>query len=92
MAGAFFILLWVQDELSFDRFHANAATLYRVEQDHSSPEGTNHTWDTPFPMGPALKDEVPEIEDFTRIQPLGEMLFRQGENAFPNFSGCSPFR
>ena len=81
-ACTLFILLWVQSELSFDRFHAQAANLYRVEQDQDSPEGTNHIWYTPFPMGPALKDEIPQIEDFTRIQELGDMLFRRGENAF----------
>jgi putative ABC transport system permease protein len=82
LAGTLFILLWVQFELSFDRFHADAATLYLVKEDQDSPGGTEHLWNTPFPMGPALKDEVPEIEDFTRLQSLGNMLFRQGENAF----------
>jgi hypothetical protein len=39
MACSLFILLWVQDELSFDRFHANAKTLYRVEQDQKFSQG-----------------------------------------------------
>jgi putative ABC transport system permease protein len=81
MTGALFILLWVQFELSFDRFHANAASLYRVEQDQDFSGKTNHISDTPFPLGPALKNEAPEIEDFARVLPLGEMLFRQGEKA-----------
>lgn len=31
MACCIFLLLWVQDELSFDRFHKNAACIFRVE-------------------------------------------------------------
>jgi putative ABC transport system permease protein len=82
LTSALFILLWIQDELSYDRFHANAPTLFRVEQDQASPQGTFHVLSTPFPLGLALIAEIPEIEDFARIMPLGNLLFRQGENAF----------
>ena len=33
LACALFILLWVRDEISFDRFHKNAAAIYRVNWD-----------------------------------------------------------
>ena len=32
MAGAMFILLWVRDELNYDRFHKNADRIYRAYQ------------------------------------------------------------
>jgi len=82
MACALFILFWVQDELSFDRFHANAATLYRVEQDQATGQGKFHVPVTPFPLGPALKAEIPEIKDATRAARPGDLLVRYGENAF----------
>jgi len=82
MACALFILLWVQDELSFDRFHANAATLYRVEQDQEGGQGKFHVYLTPYPMGPVLKAEIPEIKDAVRIAYTGALLVRYGENAF----------
>ena len=69
MACALFILLWVQDELSFDRFHANAKTLYRVEQDQNGSQGKFHVNVTPYGLGPALKAEIPEIRDADAERP-----------------------
>ncbi len=82
MACALFILLWVQDELSFDRFHDNAQTLYRVEQDQAGGQGTFHVYVTPYPMGPGLKAAIPEIKDASRAARPGTLLVRYGENAF----------
>ncbi len=66
MAGAMLILLWIQHEVSFDRFHTNGNRLYeayhRVEFDgilHSS----NYTSE---PMGPAFVQEYPETEEASR--------------------------
>ena len=53
MACCILIFLWVRDELSFDRFHTNADSLYRVQ---ISPVGTDSSWHHgPGPLGPALK-------------------------------------
>ncbi len=82
LACALFILLWVQDELSFDRFHANAKVLFRVEQDQKGGQGTFHINVTPYPLGPALKEEIPEIEDSVRVADPGTLLIRYGEKAF----------
>jgi putative ABC transport system permease protein len=82
MACALFILLWVQDELSFDRFHANAKTLYRVEQDQNGGQGKFHVNVTPYGMRDALKTEIPEIQDAARSARAGTFLVRQGEKAF----------
>jgi putative ABC transport system permease protein len=64
MACCFIVFLWVQDELSFDRFHLNAKEIYRVlhnpqDTDIYNPYGSG-------PLGPALKADYPEIINFTR--------------------------
>jgi len=82
MACALFILLWVQDESSFDRFHAGAETLFRVEQDQEGGQGKFHVNVTPYPMGPALKAEIPEIKETTRVARTGALLVRYEEKAF----------
>jgi ABC-type lipoprotein release transport system permease subunit len=82
MGCALFIMLWVQDELSYDRFHAGAANIYRVEQDFSSPRGVFHLTVTALPLGPALKAEVPEVQDAVRTASPGTLLIRYGEKAF----------
>jgi hypothetical protein len=67
MACCILILLWVQDELNFDRFHENADNIYRVIQDINFADHST-TWAiTQGPLGPSLKEDFPEIVNFTRI-------------------------
>jgi putative ABC transport system permease protein len=81
MVCAVLIMLWVQEELSYDRFHENAEWLYRVEADLSDAGGIYHTNVTPFPAGPAFAAEVPEILAAARCTWTG-LLFRYGEKVF----------
>jgi len=74
MACCILILLWVQDELSYDRFHENADDIYRVIQDINFADHST-TWTiTQGPLGPSLKEDFPEIIDATRITNRGFRL------------------
>ncbi len=74
MACCILILLWVQDELSYDRFHENADDIYRVLQDINFTDHST-TWAiTQGPLGPSLKEDFPEIIDATRITDRGFRL------------------
>jgi len=67
MTCCILILLWVQDELSYDRFHENASDIYRVIQDINFTDHST-TWTiTQGPLGPSLKKDFPEIINATRI-------------------------
>ena len=80
---ALFMLLWVQHELSFDRFHTDFEQLYRVEEDqYYSGAEPYHVNVTPYISGPVWKDEVPEIEEQCRVAFMGGLLFIQEENKF----------
>jgi hypothetical protein len=80
MACSILILLWVRDELSYDRFHANAGKIYRVIMEDHRAEGISfHPW-LPFPLGPALKNEFPEIAAVSRWAPE-DMVVRYGDEA-----------
>ena len=82
LACALLILLWVKDELSWDTFHIHADKLYRVEQDQPSPQGMFHVNVTPYPMGSALKEEIPEIENATRDAMPGQILMKYEDKVF----------
>jgi len=82
LASMLLIFLWVQDELSFDKFHKNASRLYRVEEDQHYSGSVYHVNVTPYPSGPVWKEEIPEIEDACRFQWPAQMLFRYGDKAF----------
>ncbi len=80
MAVCILIFLWVQDELSFDRFHQNADSLYQVLL---NPTGTNSYWSHgPGPLGPALKQEYPEIADTCRAFGHARAPFRYKDSLF----------
>jgi len=82
MACCLLMTLWVLDELGFDRFHENVRDIYRVEENQNYSGRIYHVTVTPFPLGPALKEEVPEIAEATRIVRSGGMLFRAGDKSF----------
>ncbi|MCH7673734.1 ABC transporter permease [candidate division KSB1 bacterium] len=82
MACSILIMLWVQDELNYDRFHKNADSIYRVVEDQYYSDGTYHVTVTPFPVGPAFKEELPEVIDAARLCWNVGFLMRYGDKAF----------
>ena len=76
------IFLWVQDELSYDKFHTHSANLFRVEQDQVYSDRLYHVNVTPWPCVPSWIDEIPEIESATRYGWCGGPAFRNGNISF----------
>jgi putative ABC transport system permease protein len=67
MASAILILLWVQNELSFDRFYKNSNRLYQVWGRNKSNHGIDCTGATDQMMTPALRKDYPEVEKACRV-------------------------
>ena len=82
LACCLFILIWVLDELSYDKFHENAPYLYRVEENQHYSGRVYHVTVTPYPLAPALKADFPEIIEATQYVGVGGQLLRYGEKAF----------
>jgi len=82
LACCLLILVWVLDELSYDKFHENSPYLYRVEENQNYSGRIYHVTVTPYPLAPALKADIPEIIDATRYVGLGSQLLRHGEKVF----------
>ncbi len=68
MAGAMFILLWVHDELSYDRFHEKAGRIYRAYQVFHYDDYHLKQTQTPGILATKLKEECPEAELVTRVR------------------------
>ncbi len=65
MAICILILLWVQDELTYDRFHKNAGNIVRVVM---NDQNYGMRWPVvSIPVGPALKQDFPEVLDMVRV-------------------------
>ena len=79
MAAAILIILWIQNELSFDGFHVNKDRIYQVwsRATYNGETGTsNHV---SAPLARAVEKEVPEIERAVRAKRTGDVLFSVGE-------------
>jgi len=67
MASAILILLWVQNEVSHDRFHKKLDRLYEVWSNDKIDGSIRSLTNTPEIMAPSLKKDYPEIEEVTRL-------------------------
>jgi putative ABC transport system permease protein len=77
------ILLYVQDELSFDRFHEKADRIFRVNTHFVIPERTMHFATTAHVQGKMFKDEYPEVENYVRFNHYeSRTVIRYKENTF----------
>jgi len=61
IACSLLIFLWIQDELSYDRFHENSDWIYRVVSESQSDGNVNRIAITPAPLASALIDDFPGI-------------------------------
>jgi putative ABC transport system permease protein len=67
MASAILILLWIQNEMSHDRFYKKTDRIY-LANNRDKVNGKMQAWNnTPKPLGLALKKDYPEVEDVVRL-------------------------
>ena len=81
LACCIMISMWIRDERSFDRFHKNFDTIYRIVADWSK-----NGWDgvdaTPQPLGPLVVDQISGVAEMARFAPHNRKVFRYGDKAF----------
>ena len=65
IACTLLILLWIQDELSYDRFHEKGDNIYRIIVEDE--QGLQYAGTCPIPLGPHAKQAYPDILDSTRF-------------------------
>ncbi len=76
------LLLYVTDELSYDKHHQNADQIYRVVTEIHEPDKTNHWAGIQPPAVKTMKEKYPAVENYVRFFPNGTMTFRRGEQRF----------
>jgi putative ABC transport system permease protein len=76
-------LLYSVNEFSFDRFHKNANNIYRMYRWTEAMQGENARGSSymPIPLGPAMKQDFPEVKNFVRMKDaFSEDFVRAGNN------------
>ncbi|MBO9633252.1 MAG: ABC transporter permease [Chitinophagaceae bacterium] len=85
MASCLLISLFIQHELSFDKFHTKHDRIYRVAQTYKEgKEQTKHATPEEFqiwgcaPVGPALQADFPQVEKVVQFMGAGSFLLEYG--------------
>ncbi|HTF16815.1 MAG TPA: ABC transporter permease [Chryseolinea sp.] len=84
LASSILILLWVQNELSYDRFHENFKTIYRITSEVRAEKGISSA----YPLAGAISEEIPQVKSAVRIRSTSgsETLFQVGNHKFDETS------
>jgi putative ABC transport system permease protein len=87
IACCLLIFMFVQDELSYDSYHAKGARIYRLTHGWSSGEKKDGQ-DYPFwvwgnaPVGPALKADFPEVDKVVQFSGRSDILLTYGTKMY----------
>jgi putative ABC transport system permease protein len=94
LACVVFVILFIRDELSYDKWIADTQNLYRIEMAIQLPgRDALLTSTIPFPMPAEMRNEIPEVTAMTRLYNnysmtliVGDRQFRQRiDSVEPNF-------
>lgn len=72
IASCILIFLYVQNELSYDKHHKNAGRIFRITTDFTLSGQFDRFALSSFMLAPTLKEDYAEIDEATRIMPIGK--------------------
>jgi len=76
ITSALFLIMYVTDELSFDRYHDKAARIVRV-QSFIKETDDEFTWIiAQIPFGPQVVKDYPEVENYSRLFQQGSAMYK----------------
>jgi len=82
IASCIIIMLFVFDELSYDRFYPNSDRIYRLSVKTFINNNLENTARSAAPVGPVLLSEFPEVEAMTRVRNYGAPVFYYKDKVF----------
>ena len=82
IACCIIIMMYLQNELTYDQYHQNADRIYRLGINITMADQSAGYAQSSWSIGKRLKDEYPQIEDYVRIEPLSGVLFKYKEKVF----------
>ena len=81
IAASLLILQYVKYERSYDTFHSRAKDIYRVQYNSWQQGRLRFACAAAVPaVGPALKDNFPEVHRFTRLYPVSGVVSYENPN------------
>lgn len=77
-----FLMMYIIDELSYDKYHVNANNIYRVVSNVKEPDDAFVWRITQMPLADELRDNYPEVKNAVRFFSMPRDLFKVGEKEF----------
>jgi putative ABC transport system permease protein len=86
-----FIAVWVNDELSYDKFNKNYDHIFRLIGLEKTESGLSESAVSSAPMAAALKNDYPEVEQTVRLKMREEIVeYKGGQILQPNILLTDP--
>jgi putative ABC transport system permease protein len=82
ITGSLFLIFYIYDDLSFDRYHEKADRIFRISSRISEPDDAFNWAVTQVPLAPQIKQDYPEVEEATRLIQSGRHLYKYEEKEF----------
>lgn len=82
ITSAIFLIIYVSDEVSYDRYHEKADRIYRVSSTIKEPDD-NFTWIiAQLPFGPQVAHDYPEVQAVVRFINMPRALYKFEDKEF----------
>ena len=76
MTVALLIFMWIQDEMSYDNYHSKNGSNYFVLANTFFMSEPSWGVRTPAPLGPAIKEKIPEVQHVARVYGLWKAILK----------------
>ena len=80
ISGFLMISIFIQDELSYDRFFPESENVFRISS-HWGDFATASYATAPPPLGPRIRSDIPEVEAITRLLKWNDFTIQTAEGA-----------
>jgi putative ABC transport system permease protein len=82
ITSALFLIIYITDEVSYDRYHEKADRIYRVSSKITEPDD-QFTWIVAqIPFGPQVIKDYPEVQSFVRFIQMDRALYKYEDKEF----------
>jgi putative ABC transport system permease protein len=82
ISSALFLVIYVSDEVSYDRYHEKADRIYRVSSSIKEPDD-QFTWIVAqIPFGPQVAHDYPEVQSSVRFINMPRALYKFEDKEF----------
>jgi putative ABC transport system permease protein len=82
ITSAIFLIIYVFDEVRYDRYNEKADRIYRVSSNIKEPDDQFIWTVAQIPFGPQVVHDYPEVKSFVRFIPMGRSLYKYEDKEF----------